>query len=34
MLRSEKEEKAFTQIQNSSLGFKPFSNHVKQIKQR
>jgi hypothetical protein len=32
--KSEREEKAFTQIQNPSLSPKPFPNHVKLIKQR
>ncbi len=34
MFKREREEKAFTQIQNPSLGPKPFSNHMKLIKQR
>jgi hypothetical protein len=32
--KSEREEKAFTQIQNPSLGPKPFPNHMKLMKQR
>lgn len=34
MPKSEREEKAFTQIQNPSLGPKPFPNHMKLMKQR
>jgi hypothetical protein len=34
MPKSEREEKAFTQIQKSSLGPKPFPNHMKLMKQR
>jgi hypothetical protein len=34
MLKREREEKAFTQIQNPSLGPKPFPNRMKLIKQR
>jgi hypothetical protein len=33
MPKSEREEKAFAQIQNPNLGPKPFTNCVKQIKQ-
>jgi hypothetical protein len=34
MPKCEREEKAFTQIQNLSLGPKPFPNCMKLIKQR
>jgi len=34
MPKSEREEKAFTQTQNPSLGPKPFPNHMKLMKQR
>ncbi len=34
MPKSEREEKTSTQIQTPNLGFKPFTNCVKQIGQK